>query len=705
MDNKPTYNDLLNEIELLKNKLHEKRNLEKELEKVQILMQAAFDQSPVPMVVATYPDFTFKIINKATEKFLLVNASNYLNKPPLEVEWCWQEYLPDGSKVTDAADLPLPRALQGIYTVNKEMRIERKDGSSVWELASASPIYDNEGNLIAGILAMVDITERKETEKILEQQKVQLKEQNEEYEAINEELTQTNHELLNAKLIIEKSEERFRLMVKNSNDSFVLLNRDGEQFYISDAAARDTGFSIEELKGPIHNVIVPDDWETVSQAWNKVVNTKDEIVRVQYRHKHKFKDYIWFEAVAQNYLDVPDINAVVVNVRDITAIKDTESALVKAKERAEESDRLKTAFLQNMSHEIRTPMNAIMGFSSLLDENLNDQEKLLQFSKIIKQRCADLLDIINDILDISKIESGQNTVNIEMCNINELFSELNVFFRDYQNRINKQHIEFFMQPLADESYAVVMTDRVKLRQILINLISNAFKFTEAGSVNCGCKKENNKLYFYVSDTGVGIPEDKYGYVFERFTQLNHPLVQNTGGTGLGLPIVKGLAGLLGGEVWFESESNKGTTFFLSIDYASGGETVKAAHSGVKTDSPIKNKSVLIVEDDIYNSMYLQEILKKYVTNVHTVNSGADAIKFARNITVDIVLMDVRLPDISGYEATKEILKENPTIKIIAQTAYAANDEYQKALSYGCVGYISKPTKQEQLVNILNKYLK
>ncbi len=245
--------------------------------------------------------------------------------------------------------------------------------------------------------------------------------------------------------------------------------------------------------------------------------------------------------------------------------------LLQAKEKAEESDRLKTAFLQNMSHEICTPMNAIMGFSSLLPDSFNDKEKLLQYSNIIEQRCNDLLDIINDILNISKIESGQNTVNIEECNINELFSELHLFFRDYQNRFNKHHLNLLVPSAVNEAITIIKTDKVKLKQILINLISNAFKFTERGSIQYGCMQADNKIKFFVSDTGIGIPKDKMDFIFERFTQIKNSSIQIIGGTGLGLPIAKGLAGLLGGHIWLESECNKGTTFFFTIDNISGEE--------------------------------------------------------------------------------------------------------------------------------------
>ncbi len=314
---------------------------------------------------------------------------------------------------------------------------------------------------------------------------------------------------------------------------------------------------------------------------------------------------------------------------NITPRKLEELELLYAKERAEESDRLKTAFLQNMSHEIRTPMNAIMGFSSLIPDNYNNLENLEKFSEIINQRCNDLLDIINDILDISKIESGQLAVNIEECTLSELFSELNSFFTEHQKRIGKQHINFSLLNYTGQLHLAFMTDKVKLKQILINLISNAFKFTTSGSIVCGCKFENNQLIFYVSDTGIGIPPDKFEHIFERFTQLHQKTIKNIGGTGLGLSIVKGLTALLGGKIWLESEPGKGTTFYFSIDYIKSTKLIEEKVDFIDTGKfRFSNKTILIVEDDMYNSAYLKEILAHTGSTIIATEYGKEAVKIA-----------------------------------------------------------------------------
>jgi PAS domain S-box-containing protein len=380
--------------------------------------------------------------------------------------------------------------------------------------------------------------------------------------------------------------------------------------------------------------------------------------------------------------------------------------LLLTKEKAEESGRLKTAFLQNMSHELRTPMNAIMGFSDLLDSNFDNKEKLKSFSKIIRQRCSDLLEIINDILDISKIESGQLPVNVDEFYLSELFADLSSFFAEYQKRMGKEHILFHLQASCNHSQNLIVTDKVKLKQIFINLITNAFKFTDVGKIEGGCKiDKNNNLVFYVSDTGIGIPRNKQEAVFDRFTQLNDGLKKNIGGTGLGLPIVKGLIGLLGGEITLESEPNIGSTFTFTFPFKATTLVHLQSLQLEKLNSEILfHKTILIVEDDLFNAEYINEILSDRSLYILQAENGKKAIEISISQPLDLVLMDIRLPDMNGYEAVRQIRQYKPQLKIIAQTAYAAQDEKQKAIDIGCIDYISKPIKQEMLLTMICKHL-
>jgi signal transduction histidine kinase len=388
-------------------------------------------------------------------------------------------------------------------------------------------------------------------------------------------------------------------------------------------------------------------------------------------------------------------------------LRQTNEELYLAKERAEENDRLKTAFLQNMSHEIRTPMNAIMGFSDLLSENFDDKSKLEFFSKIINQRCNDLLLIINDILDISKIESGQLPVTIEACNLNSLFTEIKLFFIEYQQKMGKQHIVFnFNMPNTPHLHTIA-TDKIKLKQIFINLLSNAFKFTQEGKIECGCRSDaNNNIIFYVSDTGISIPSKKQEAIFERFVQLQQAPNRMQSGTGLGLPIVKGLVALLDGKIWLESQLGVGTTFYFTIPIKVPDKAVSFEERKTEDfyESDYSNYNILIVEDDDYNIKYLKEILGRINIKPVFVQYGKEGVEKAIAEHYDLILMDIGLPDMSGYEAIRQIKKEKPQVKIIAQTAYASDNDKAKAIEAGCIDYISKPLKSQILLLTIKKYL-
>jgi signal transduction histidine kinase len=245
----------------------------------------------------------------------------------------------------------------------------------------------------------------------------------------------------------------------------------------------------------------------------------------------------------------------------------TQEELEKAKLRAEESDRLKSAFLANISHEIRTPMNAIMGFSKVLPEQFDNKEELQTCTDIISQRCQDLLDIVNSMIDMSKINAGNVSVQSRTCDLELLLKELKDQFDEIRLRSGKNALDFQVDMPAEGQPCIIITDFGKLKEIFVHLLSNAFKFTKEGTIKAGCQQDAEKgLVFYVSDTGVGIPKNKQKEIFHYFTRLNDKLTDNQSGTGLGLAIVKGLIDLLEGQIWLESEPGKGSTFYFTVKY-------------------------------------------------------------------------------------------------------------------------------------------
>jgi PAS domain S-box-containing protein len=551
-----------------------------------------------------------------------------------------------------------------------------------------------------------DITDRKQAEFLLKLKTDELEIQNKEYLQLNERLNKINEELQFAKV---KSDLSLKLL-QNITDNIPA--------FIAVVDATTLKYKFANLKYATSFNKKSDD--IIGAHFSEIIGESNSVFAMKYidKAKHgKTSSYINTFKLEEgeryfnvNYVPVynskEEVFEIIVLSFDVTSIKESERELLKAKEKAEESDRLKTAFLHNLSHEIRTPMNAIMGFSGLLIENYNNKPKLEKFSEIINQRCKDLLEIINDILDIAKIESGQLPLNMEECYLHELFSELTSLFSEHQKRIDKQQIKLKLHAFCDSTENAIITDKVKLKQIFINLIDNAFKFTENGIIKAGCRYDgNHNLIFYVSDTGIGIPPDKHNEIFERFIQLEQEKINTYGGTGLGLSIVKGLINLLGGNIWLESEPGIGTTFYFSFPYTIF-QSAKPNMVLIEQNQEYNftGQTILVVEDDIYNMEYIREILHKTKLNILHTEFGQKAISLVTSHSIDLILMDIRLSDINGYEVINQMIQCKPEIKIIAQTAYASHDDRQKAFNAGCVDYISKPLKRDLLLPMIYKHL-
>lgn len=391
-------------------------------------------------------------------------------------------------------------------------------------------------------------------------------------------------------------------------------------------------------------------------------------------------------------------------VMDTSPLKKAENELKLALEKAEESDRLKSAFLANMSHEIRTPMNGILGFSQLLlKENLSNEKKE-QYIDILNQNGRQLLEIINNIIDISYLEVKQLKVINTPFSISKLFKDLDTFFKIEKPKYHKSKLEITFTNLVPKEYDTIESDIGKIKQVLINLVNNALKFTEDGYIRAHVQLSESKLFFTVEDSGIGIPEEKHEVIFERFGQIENIYTRQFGGAGLGLPISKGIIELMGGKIQLESGANKGSKFYFYIPVqTSNAESQEEVNDKAKFSW--EGKNILIVEDVDINVSFLQELLDNTSAKLTICNNGKEAVDICqKGYKPDLILMDIQMPEMNGIDATKEIRKILDSTPIIAQTAYASETDRELALSAGCNDFFSKPLNSEKLLNRIDQFL-
>lgn len=386
------------------------------------------------------------------------------------------------------------------------------------------------------------------------------------------------------------------------------------------------------------------------------------------------------------------------------ALQETISELNKAKEKAEESDRLKSAFLANMSHEIRTPMNGILGFAGLLKESTLSGKMQQEYIRIIEKSGARMLNIINNIVDISKIEAGLTKIDIKETIICE---QLDYIYNFFKPEVEAKGMKLLYKNTNSPKEVVIYTDTEKLYAILTNLVKNAVKYSEHGTIEFGYTKKNDYLEFYVKDSGIGIPTDRHAAIFERFIQADIEDIQARQGAGLGLSISKAYVEMLGGKMWMVSEPGKGSEFYFTIPFSSRQDEVTEAFHNVSDPGikkGIRKLKVLITEDDETSELLISIIIEDHCREILKARTGMDAIEVCQNHSdLNLILMDVQMPVLNGYEATRQIRRFNKDVIIIAQTAFGLSGDRERALEAGCNDYISKPIDKDELMALIRKY--
>ncbi|TKG94081.1 PAS domain S-box protein [Puteibacter caeruleilacunae] len=386
--------------------------------------------------------------------------------------------------------------------------------------------------------------------------------------------------------------------------------------------------------------------------------------------------------------------------------KQSEEQIVKEKQKAIKSDQLKSAFLANMSHEIRTPMNGLMGFIDLLHDIQPGDADYRRYINVVSDCSRQLLNIINDILDISKIEVGELKIFKENTDMHQVLNEVTSLAKSELLLKQKQHIDLKINFPQESNFLFLYTDQTRIKQVFTNLLNNAIKFTDEGAIEIGYYLPSpEEVVFFVKDTGVGIHSDNHHKIFDRFGQADFSITKTYGGTGLGLSIAKGIIELLGGKIWFDSTENIGTTFYISHPLSKRIPSGKIQTPQLQhTDFNWHDRTILIVEDDPASMEFLKTVLGKVNVNLVTTPSGKEALEIVKSKDhIDLILMDVRLPDISGYVTTKLIKAIQRDIPIFAQTAHAMPEDKERCLEAGCDEFISKPINLKELLSLIHKY--
>jgi PAS domain S-box-containing protein len=538
-----------------------------------------------------------------------------------------------------------------------------------------------------------------------------------------------------AQLRLQESERRLTQVLDSGNILSLFLNKDGSINFCNNYLLQVTGYSQEEILGKNwFELFIPGDTkQEMLRVFSDCMNTNNIVKNYENKIISKSGEQLyisWYNIILQS--DTNEVLGMATIGVDITKSKIYENELKeknaeiesqneeykqinqklkKAKAKAEESDRLKSAFLANMSHEIRTPMNGILGFAGLLKEPDLTGEEQENYIRIIEKSGVRMLNIINDIIDISKIESGQMEVAVSETNIIQQIEYIYVFFKP---EVEAKGMRLIIKNSLPDKEFIIKTDKEKIFAILTNLVKNAIKYSDHGTIELGCRLLSpagplTELEFFVKDTGIGIPKNRQKAIFDRFVQADIADTRAYQGAGLGLSISKAYVEMLGGKIWVESKEGVGSEFYFTIPSIAKPEentvTKNLAPKEVHKHK-IKPLKILLVEDDESSAMLIKIAVEKFSKVFLNTKTGDDAVEICRNNPdIDLVLMDIKMSVMDGYEATRQIRQFNKSIIIIAQTAYGLGGDREKAIESGCNEYLSKPINTDELLTLIQKYFK
>ena len=497
--------------------------------------------------------------------------------------------------------------------------------------------------------------------------------------------------------------------VEQSPSSVVITDLDGKIEYVNPRFTEITGYTKEEALGQPTSIMKSGEHarEFYKILWDSIRSGKEW--RGEFLNRRKDGSTFWeMASISPVRNDLDQITHYIAIKDDITERKNIEQQLVQAKEKAEESDRLKSAFLANMSHEIRTPMNAILGFSEILQHEGIQPEDRREYIKLIHDKGNDLMNIISDLIDISRIEAGDMKLVKTHIRINDIILELFEQVNKEKALKGKNEVQVRYRISEDAEYSI-LSDKNRLRQVFNNLLGNAMKFTNEGYIEIGYDLLDDHVRFYVKDSGIGITPENQKVIFERFRQEDNSYTRKHGGTGLGLAISKQIVELLGGEIGVDSKPDQGANFYFTLPLE---QTSEALPSGAKVERPryqnnlkLATKKILIAEDDSSNYMFLESLLRSTEAELIWARNGQQAVDIhAGRDDIDLILMDIRMPEMNGLQATEKIRSTDNDIPIIALTAFAFADDREKSVEAGCTEHLAKPVKIEELKRVLQKYL-